>query len=184
MKIYTKTGDEGETGLFGGKRVSKASVRIDAYGTVDEVNSFLGMAFSFSASSKVKDIISWLQNILFVAGAELAAPDSDSEKSQIPHISIGDIAKAEEFIDALSEELSELTNFILPGGTNAAAALHVARAVCRRAERLIVALQKGEDISKNLLIFINRLSDLLFVLARYENHTAHVNDINWKSPRG
>jgi cob(I)alamin adenosyltransferase len=184
MKIYTKTGDDGETGLFGGKRVSKDSLRIEAYGTLDELNSFLGLAQTCTTADRAKEIISWLQDILFVAGAELASPDEDSWKSLIPHIGVKDVIKPEQFIDELSESLEEIKNFILPGGTRSASILHVARSVSRRAERLIVALQKGEQINKNLLIFMNRISDLLFVLARYENHAANIKDVAWKSPRG
>jgi cob(I)alamin adenosyltransferase len=182
MKIYTKTGDNGETGLFGGRRVSKDSLRIEAYGTVDEANSFIGLAAAFAASDKTKVIARWMQNLLFVAGAELASPDAESAKT--PYISAEDVLQAESYIDEISSGLAELKNFILPGGTKAAAALHMARAICRRAERQIVALRKGEKVSPNLLIFVNRLSDLLFVLARHENGSASVKDVNWKSPRG
>lgn len=182
MKIYTKTGDNGETGLFGGRRVSKDSLRIEAYGTIDEANSFIGLAAAFGASDKTKEITGWMQDLLFVAGAELASPDADSSK--VPHIREDDIRKAESYIDELSSGLGELKNFILPGGTKAASALHLARAICRRAERQIVALRKGEKVSPDLLIFVNRLSDLLFVLARFENASAGVKDVDWKSPRG
>ncbi len=182
MKIYTKTGDNGETGLFGGQRVSKDSLRIEAYGTIDEVNSFLGLAVSFTENEKTKEITGWMQDLLFVAGAELASPDADSSK--VPHISEDDIRKAESYIDELSIGLDELKNFILPGGTKAASALHLARAICRRAERQIVALRKGEKVSQELLIFVNRLSDLLFVLARFENASVGVKDVDWKTPRG
>jgi cob(I)alamin adenosyltransferase len=182
MKIYTKTGDNGETGLFGGQRVSKDSPRIEAYGTIDEVNSCIGLAVSFSENDKTKEISGWMQNLLFVAGAELASPDT--KNANIPSIGEEDIHQAELFIDEINAGLKELTNFILPSGIKSAAALHTARAICRRAERQIVALRKGEKVSSNLLIFINRLSDLLFVLARYENNSAGVQDVDWKSPRG
>ncbi len=182
MKIYTKTGDNGETGLFGGQRVSKDSLRIEAYGTIDEVNSFLGLAISLSENEKTKTITGWMQNLLFVAGAELASPDADSSK--VPHIGEEEIRQAESYIDEITSGLPELKNFILPGGIKSAAALHLARAICRRAERQIVALQKGENVSPNLLIFVNRLSDLLFVLARFENASAGVKDVDWKTDRG
>ena len=185
MKIYTKTGDNGETGLFGGQRVPKNSLRIETYGTVDELNSFLGLALVERQSEKTAEIITWLQNLLFVAGAELASPEAKNDQNSIiPHIVPEDSLQAEQYIDELTSQLDELKNFILPGGCKSAAALHVARAVARRAERLIVALQNAEHINHNLLIFVNRISDLLFVLARYENHTANIRDIEWKSPRG
>lgn len=179
MKIYTKTGDKGETGLFGSGRVSKDSLRIEAYGTVDELNSFIGLAAIEAKEDLVREQLLRIQNLLFVVGGDLAAP-GESERFQIPRIQEADYLEIEKFIDEVSEKLEELKYFILPGGTKSAALLHVARTVCRRAERRVVALKKGEEINENIVIFLNRISDLLFVLARYENKSAKVADIKWE----
>jgi len=178
MKIYTKTGDKGETGLFGAGRVSKNSLRIEAYGSVDELNSFIGLAITEAKEEVVKTQLTRIQNLLFVVGGDLAAP-GESERLQIPRIVEENYLEIEGFIDAISEQLEELKYFILPGGTKSAALLHIARTVCRRAERQVVALKKGEEINENIVIFLNRISDLLFVLARYENKSAHKADIKW-----
>ena len=179
MKIYTKTGDKGETGLFGAGRVSKDSLRIEAYGTVDELNSFIGLAIIEAKEEIVKQQLLRIQNLLFVVGGDLAAPNNN-EGFHIPRIEEKDYLEIEGFIDAISERLDVLKYFILPGGTKSAALLHTARTVCRRAERRVVALKKGEEINENIVIFLNRISDLLFELARYENKSADVADIKWE----
>ncbi|HOJ17925.1 MAG: cob(I)yrinic acid a,c-diamide adenosyltransferase [Ignavibacteriales bacterium] len=179
MKIYTKTGDKGETGLFGGGRVTKDSIRIEAYGTIDELNSSIGLALTEVKGEIVRNQLIKIQNLLFVSGGDLASP-SDVKGFEVPRIKQKDIQEIEGFIDLVTEQIEELRYFILPGGCKSAALLHVARTVCRRAERRVVALKKGEEINENIVIFINRISDLLFVLARYENKLAGKSDIRWE----
>lgn len=181
MKIYTKTGDKGETGLFGGERVPKNSLRIDAYGTIDELNSFIGLAVTETWNNEIKVVLGNIQNELFSIGADLAAPLNErNQKSGVARIPNHWYINLESHIDHFEERLVELRNFILPGGTKGAAVLHVCRTVCRRAERLVTALKNTEGINENILIYLNRLSDLLFVLSRFENHSAGVPDIKWK----
>lgn len=183
MKIYTKTGDKGETSLFGGKKLPKDALRIEAYGTVDELNSFLGLAEVEVKDKSVKKIIRELQNQLFTVGSDLATPLEIKEKNfVIPRVTEEFIINSEKTIDYYSSKTPELKNFILPGGTKGASLLHVARSVCRRAERRVVALIQQEQINRNIIIFLNRISDLLFVLARYENFSSGKKDINWKNP--
>ncbi|GMU86249.1 MAG: ATP--cob(I)alamin adenosyltransferase [Ignavibacteriales bacterium] len=181
MKIYTKTGDGGQTGLFGGGRVAKDSNRIEAYGTVDELNSVLGLIPTECNDPKILEIISFLQNQLFNVGSDLATPlDYTSTHFSIPRVGDEQIAQAEKVIDELEAELEPLRNFILPGGTKAASYAHLARTVCRRAERRIVTLSEKEEINKKIVIFVNRVSDLLFVLARYLNKLEGKADTPWK----
>lgn len=179
MKIYTKTGDDGTTGLFGGKRVSKDAVRIESYGTVDELNSVIGIARSMIGDKETDNILLQIQNHLFNLGADLATPLSVKNES-IVRIQKDDAEKLEKWIDELDAKLLPLTNFILPGGHPAAAHLHLARNVCRRAERLTVTLSKEEPIGGHVLIYLNRLSDLLFVMARWMNHIAGMDEIKWE----
>ena len=170
MKIYTRTGDKGSTGLFGGDRVSKDHARIEAYGTVDEANSMIGVAraaFPATGWEKADTILHRVQSELFVLGADLATP-SDA-KIQVPRIDAAHIDALEKNIDLLESELSPLKSFVLPGGATAAAAMHVARTVCRRAERRAVTLQEIDAINRNAVVYLNRLSDLLFVMARWLN---------------
>ncbi len=182
MKIYTKTGDEGKTSLFGGKRVDKNSVRLEAYGTVDELNSVIGIAVAEGASEKVNLILKELQNQLFLLGSDLATPlDETKIKIEVPRTTPETVEKLEHWIDELDEELPELKVFILPGGTKSAAYLHLARTVCRRAERNTVELAGREQINEFVVKYLNRLSDLLFVLARYENFANNVPDVNWEN---
>ena len=168
MKIYTRTGDSGETSLFGGDRVSKNDPRIDAYGTVDELSSFIGLARASWPSSPVDDELAAIQSDLFELGARLAAPGAE----RFPGVKRSRIDDLERAIDRMEAELTPLKNFIIPGGATAAAHLHVARTVCRRAERLISAL--GEDVA-----YMNRLADYLFVAARYANAKSGVPDVPW-----
>jgi cob(I)alamin adenosyltransferase len=180
MKIYTKTGDKGETGLFGGERVSKDNVRICAYGTIDELNSFIGLAITEIKSDEIKDILVDIQNKLFVVGSDLATPETEKNKKlNIQRTSETFIADAERDIDTITEKLEPLRNFILPGGSRGAALLHICRTVSRRAEREIVQLKKMDYISDNILVFLNRLSDLFFVLSRYENKVSNIPDTKW-----
>ena len=180
MKIYTKTGDAGETSLFGGQRVPKDAVRIEAYGSVDELNAFLGTIRSMQPRSAVEEILSRLQNDLFVLGADLATPLAKTT-GKIVRIHADAVADLEGIIDRLDGELKPLTSFILPGGTPVGAQLHVARTVCRRAERFVVRLSCQENIGALPLIYLNRLSDLLFVLARFANHIDGVAESSWSA---
>ena len=178
MKIYTKKGDQGRTVLFGGTAVEKSSLRIHSYGTVDELNSVIGMALTHSISPKGEKILVELQNQLFVLGADLATlPHKDSKIERVNHEMT---ELVESWIDDLDSRLPKLTSFILPGGCPAGAVLNLARTVCRRAERYTVALNESETVSKEVLIYLNRLSDLLFVLARYENQNAGVTETKWE----
>lgn len=180
MKIYTKTGDDGETGLFGGGRVPKDDLRIEAYGTIDELNAFLGQARTAALPVEVDGVIARAQHCLFTIGAELATPDSN--RSRIASIAEADVHSLEAGIDQLDERLPLLREFVLPGGSLAAAALHVARSVCRRAERRVVTLARleGVTVSAGTIKYLNRLSDYLFVAARYANHASGIEDIAWR----
>jgi len=183
VKISTKTGDSGETGLFGGKRVQKSSIRISAYGTVDEMNAVIGVALCSVQNNDVKSILGKLQNQLFTVGADLASPLEINPKNiSIPRVSNQDILNIEAAIDLLEKELEPLRYFILPGGSDAAAQLHVVRTVCRRAEREVVLLAQQEEINQNIVILLNRISDLLFVLSRIENKTSGIPDQKWEKP--
>lgn len=177
MKIYTKKGDTGETSLFGGQRVSKSSKRINAYGTVDELNSILGTAIAFGISDYGKKHLETVQQQLFVLGADLATPKS--REVRINRIGEEEITFLEEAIDEMDEQLPQLKNFILPGGSKAGAALHHARTVCRRAERITVECRHEEEISELAITYMNRLSDFLFVIARFENQQAGTKETTW-----
>jgi cob(I)alamin adenosyltransferase len=182
MKIYTKTGDQGDTGLFGGPRVRKDDPRIEAYGTVDELNSVLGLARAAELPQGVDELISRIQSELFSIGAELATPDPAAHGTNL--IGTKHVAALEAAIDHHEQDLPPLRQFILPGGTQSAAFLHFARTVCRRAERRLVSLMAapGQTISEQVIIYLNRLSDLLFVLARDVNHRAGEGEIGWQKP--
>ena len=182
MKIYTKTGDDGTTGLFGGERVAKDHLRIEAYGTVDELNSFLGAVRSQGTiSEEIDELLGTIQEGLFVLGADLATPDRKKRQNfSIPRVISDDLTCLEESIDKFEEQLPPLKEFILPGGTESGALLHVARTVARRAERQVVALfQEQPKIGELPMQYLNRLSDLLFVLARLVNHQAGVKEHPW-----
>lgn len=180
MKVYTRRGDSGETDLFGGQRVPKDHLRVEAYGAVDELNAALGIAAAASASGDVRELVAALQSRLFDLGAHLAAPDPERRaKSALPGPSDEQVAELEGRIDAFDAELAPLRRFVLPGGTPASAAFHLARTVCRRAERRAVALGRAEPVEPVAIRFLNRLSDLLFVLARVENRRAGVPDVEW-----
>lgn len=167
-RVYTKTGDAGETSLVDGSRVSKADLRVAAYGDVDELNSWLGLARVGLTDQQFDEALGKIQNELFVVGADLASPLT----IQVPRADETHITEMEQLIDLLLEELEPLREFILPGGTSLGATLHLARCVARRAERSIVALAATDEINPNALTYINRLSDLLFVMARVANHRA------------
>ncbi len=186
MKIYTKAGDAGETGLFGGARVPKDDARVEAYGTVDELNCALGAArAALPPDSPLDELLARLQSELFDLGAELATPPARLDTrlgAKVPLATDERVAALEAEIDRMEEELAPLKTFILPGGTSVAAALHMARAVCRRAERRTVTLAHLDSaaVRPEALRYLNRLSDLLFVLARYANHTAGLPDVPWR----
>ena len=186
MKIYTRTGDAGETGLFGGQRVSKDHVRVEAFGALDELNSHLGLAVSRLQESGVIDLATALRQIqsdLFDLGANLATPgpeDGGRVSDHIPPLPAERIASMERWMDEAENELPPLRVFILPGGTEAAARLHVARTVCRRAERRAIALARVATVDGAVVRYLNRLSDLLFTFARLANHRAGAEDVKWE----
>ena len=180
MKIYTKTGDSGETGLFGGERVSKNSLRIEAYGTIDELNAFIGLTIIEVSDKSVKDLLQKIQNWLFSIGADLATPDNEkTKKLNVFRTSEEYYRYIEKEIDKYESKLDELRNFILPGGAKGAALLHICRTITRRAERMVVALNSTVKIGNNIIIFLNRLSDLFFVLARFDNAVTGTPDVIW-----
>ncbi|NJL95222.1 MAG: cob(I)yrinic acid a,c-diamide adenosyltransferase [Anaerolineae bacterium] len=177
MKIYTRTGDEGETSLFAGGRVMKDDLRLHAYGTIDELNAVLGLAIALKPDGQVGALLSRIQSELFTLGADLATP-LDAQADWVQRADAALSAQLEQEIDQFEAELPALKNFILPGGTPAAAVLHQARTVCRRAERWMVAMRA--DLNPHALTYVNRLSDWLFMLARLENLRAGVADVIWK----
>jgi cob(I)alamin adenosyltransferase len=179
MKIYTKTGDRGQTALFGGARVSKASLRVSAYGDVDELNSHLGVVCAHCNDAALTKRLHEIQAELFSLGAELAKnPDKDVDVG-VPGVSDLEIERLEHDIDAFETELAPLKTFILPGGSQVAAFLHVARTACRRAERAVVLLAEAESVREEVVRYLTRLSDGLFVMARVANHRAGVADVPW-----
>lgn len=180
MKVYTKTGDAGNTSLYGGKRVRKDNIRIDAYGTVDELNAIIGMIKAEKIEKKTSDILNNVQQVLFIIGAELSTPEN-VKKNINNNLEESEVKFLENSIDAIEAILNPLRNFILPGGTKSSALLHFARTVCRRAERVIISLDEKEKINPHIIIYLNRFSDLLFVIARFENHAASEPEIEWKT---
>ena len=180
-RIYTRTGDTGDTALFGGGRVSKDDARVDAYGDVDELNATLGLARSIEMMPRIDEVLAPVQRDLFAIGALLATPDHDKMQQQLTKARIdeGRIEQLERAIDEGESELEPLKAFIMPGGTPKAAALHVARTVCRRAERHVVRLQHTVELPALAVIYLNRLSDLLFTLARLANKRAGAGEVTW-----
>ena len=180
-KIYTKTGDDGRTGLFGGGRVEKDHVRVAAYGDVDELNAVIGAARAVEMMPRVDEILAPIQKDLFAIGALLATPHPEKHKEQLEKARLSDkrIAQLEQAIDDGEEELEPLKAFIMPGGTSKASALHVARTVCRRAERGVITLQRTDEVPQIIVVYLNRLSDLLFVLARVANRRAGAGEVTW-----
>ena len=177
MKIYTKTGDDGTTGLQGNLRLKKSHPRIVAYGTIDEANAFLGIVLTTEIDSDISEVLTRIQNELFVAGADLSNPNLLQIKNRITATMV---TKIEKTIDNYENELTPLSNFILPGGDITASQLHFSRTIVRRAETCLVLLQEQEEINKNCLKYLNRLSDLLFVLGRVINKRKGKKDIIWK----
>ena len=180
MKIYTKTGDHGTTSLFGGKRISKADLRIDAYGTVDELNAFIGLVRDQDVNQKRKETLVQIQNTLFIIGSILATEPGNT-KVKIPSLREEDIVFLEKEIDAMDAELPAMRFFVLPGGQTSVSFCHVARTVCRRTERLTMALHEQEKIEPLVVKYLNRLSDYLFVLSRKVALELGVEEVPWKS---
>ena len=180
-KIYTRKGDEGDTSLGSGERVPKDSIRVDAYGCVDELNAAIGLALASGLSERLAESLPDIQNELFNLGTDLAFTEAGKEKYELPQIEQRHLDKLEKLIDELNEVVGPLENFILPGGSLAAAQLHVARTVCRRAERAVVGLAREEPVGALATAYLNRLSDALFVMSRYENHMHGVAEPLWDS---
>lgn len=178
MKIYTKTGDTGETSLFAGGRVPKSHLRVEAYGTVDELNSVLGLIRTYPVPEQAQAWLEAIQNTLFTVGSDLATP-LDAKADWLVRLDAAPTQALEQGIDAMTDELEPLRNFILPGGTPAAAHAHIARTVCRRAERVCVALAEAEPINGEVIVYLNRLSDFLFTLARWINLKSGESETRW-----
>jgi cob(I)alamin adenosyltransferase len=179
-RIYTKTGDDGLTGLGGGRRVPKDSLRVRAYGTVDELNSAIGVAIALGLSERLTAELRTIQNELFDLGADLCWPSDDERRARIPTVQPHHVERLERLIDELNESVGPLTNFLLPGGSPGAAQLHLARTICRRAEREALTLSREEAIGELVLPYLNRLSDALFVMARSENRDRGVDEPLWQ----
>ncbi len=182
-KIYTRRGDDGSTGLFGGPRVRKDDLRVSAYGDVDELNSALGVAREELPEGDLRALLDSLQSELFTLGAQLATPDAEAAPREVPQITAPHVERLEREIDRLTAELPPMKNFILPGGSRAGAALHLCRTVCRRAERKVVELAECAPVPPQALAYVNRLSDLLFVMARAANLRAGGSEIPWVPPK-
>lgn len=180
MKIYTKTGDKGFTSLLGGTRVSKSHLRIDAYGTIDELNSYLGLLRDQEVNTVRKDQLKEIQDRLFTIGSHLAS-DSDQKNRKIPDLFNEDVDFLEKEMDKMNEMLPEMRNFILPGGHSSVSFCHIARCVCRRAERLVVHLHEQQVVEEIIIIYLNRLSDYLFVLSRMMALELNAEEIPWKA---
>jgi len=180
-KIYTRSGDDGTTNLGGGQRVPKSSPRVAAYGDVDELNSLIGQALTAGLAPEIEQILGGIQNELFNLGSDLCFLEEDKATLKLPKIEKRHVRALEEILDRMTEKLGPLENFVLPGGSPGAALLHVARAVCRRAERSLVALAATEPVGEWALRYLNRLSDALFVMARYENRHRDRSEVFWDS---
>ncbi|MEX2236495.1 MAG: cob(I)yrinic acid a,c-diamide adenosyltransferase [Dehalococcoidia bacterium] len=180
-RVYTRAGDKGDTALGGGQRVPKDSLRIDAYGTVDELNSVVGLAITSGLNEELTAALLIAQQELFNLGSDLAILQSDKERLQVPTIEARHVKRLETLIDGWNEKLEPLTSFILPGGSPGAAYLHLARTVCRRAERRVISLSREEPVGPYVIPYLNRLSDALFVMSRFENHTRSIAEPLWDS---
>lgn len=182
FKIYTKTGDKGGTSLIGGARVPKSHIRIESYGTVDELNSYLGMINDMVQNTTITEWLREVQDRLFTLGAVLATNPDKEVKMKLPDLHDTDVTWLEGLIDKMNEELPEMRSFILPGGNLAASTCHVSRCVCRRAERICVAMQEQQEVIPPIVIqYLNRLSDFLFTLARYIGHINNAPEIPWRA---
>jgi cob(I)alamin adenosyltransferase len=182
IKIYTKTGDKGTTSLIGGTKVSKSHIRIESYGTVDELNSWIGVVSDHTDDVKSKDTLKEIQDRLFTIGSSLACDPDKEPKLKIPDLHERDIEFLENEIDRMNESLPEMRSFLLPGGAAAVSFAHVARCVCRRAERICVAMLENKlEVEQLVIKYLNRLSDYLFVLSRYISHLLHAGEVEWKA---
>lgn len=182
MKIYTKTGDAGKTSLLGGKKVSKGDLRIESYGSVDELNSFVGLLSDFQTDGFLKDILKEIQDRLFTIGSDLACDPDKNIKMPVPDVHESDIELLEKEIDRMNDELPPLVNFILPGGAPVVSYAHIARTVCRRAERNCIRLQDSEqNVAPIIIKYLNRLSDYFFMLARYTGFKNNIPEVIWKA---
>jgi cob(I)alamin adenosyltransferase len=179
MKIYTKTGDKGQTSLLGGTRISKSHPRIEAYGTIDELNSYIGLVRDQAVNENRKDILKEIQDRLFTIGSHLAIDRTKTAK-KVPDLLLSDVELLEKEMDSMDATLPELRFFVLPGGHQSVSFCHVARTVCRRAERLVVAFAEEVEVEEIIITYLNRLSDYLFVLSRKMAHELHAEEINWK----
>jgi cob(I)alamin adenosyltransferase len=179
MKIYTKTGDKGTTSLIGGTRLSKAHVRIDAYGTVDELNSYIGMLRDQPVNEKRKDLLKEIQDRLFTMGSHLAS-ESDQKKKILPDLTEEDIVLLESEMDQIDSQIPPLRSFVLPGGHQSVSFGHIARTVCRRAERAVIHLQQGEEVESIVIRYLNRLSDYLFMLCRIMTYELEIEEVTWQ----
>ncbi len=180
MKIYTKTGDTGQTSLISGRRVSKADIRIDSYGTVDELNSWIGLVRDQPANESRRDLLKEIQDRLFTVGATLATDPEKTSRKAMPDIVEADITLLEQAMDAMDAELPELRLFVLPGGHESVSYAHLARTVCRRAERLVIALDNESPVDPLVIQYLNRLSDYLFVLSRKMTQELGAEEVAWK----
>jgi cob(I)alamin adenosyltransferase len=181
IKIYTKTGDKGKTSLIGGTKVPKSNIRIDSYGTVDELNSFIGLVNDYLQDNEMKTLLKEIQDRLFTIGSSLACDPDKEPLMKIPDLKKADVVLLEREIDKMNDVLPVMKNFIIPGGHVAVSTAHIARCVCRRAERLCVQIMEAESfIDPLVIIYLNRLSDFLFVLARYIGHILNVEEVAWK----
>ena len=182
LRIYTRGGDAGQTGLFGGERVAKDDPRVAAYGDIDELNAVLGVARTLSPPAEVASLLAAVQDQLFTLGSELATPEPEKARVAIPRTQASWVEALEKAIDAIDAEVPALRSFILPGGSPSASQLHVARTVCRRAERAVVSLARQSSVAPEVIRYLNRLSDYLFMAARLANHRAGVADVAWNAP--
>ena len=182
MKIYTKTGDKGNTSLIGGTKVPKSHLRIEAYGTVDELNSYIGLSRDLITDEPSRNLLLEIQDRLFTIGSSLACDPDKEPKLKIPDLKPEDVSLLEQEIDSMDTKLPVMKSFVLPGGHQALSTLHIARCVCRRAERCCVRLElEGQEVESLVLIYLNRLSDYLFVLARYIGHLMYIPEIPWRA---
>jgi cob(I)alamin adenosyltransferase len=182
-KIYTRTGDGGTTRLGDGSETAKDCARVEAYGAVDELNAHIGQVLTTGVCDRLGEVLAGVQNRLFDLGADLATPATETVAFPVPRIEADHVVDLERLIDELNETLGPLQNFILPGGDPGAAGLHVARTVCRRAERRLITLSRKEDVGEHVVPYLNRLSDALFVMARFENHRAGAGELLWEPGR-
>lgn len=183
MKIYTGFGDEGDTALFGGETVRKNNIRVEMYGTLDELNSIIGLLRNKNSDVQIENILKNIQSEIFIYGSEIATPQAAERESFTERISEKQAVVLEQAIDLLSEKLPPIKKFVLPGGSEASCYAHLARTVCRRAERVLIRLSEEIEVRGSLIVYLNRLSDLLFTIARYQNKLQNIEDVLWEGIR-